>query len=147
MTAKRMVLDACVALKWTFRDETEINEADALLQDMLSGNAILLTPTLFDYEVTNTLKIGVMRARISEADAINALLQYRRFNIQRYDFFPLQSLAFQLANQHKRSVYDATYLALAQSRGIDLITGDKRLFNSVNPVLSWVKWIGDYQPI
>lgn len=146
MTAK-LVLNACVALKWTFRDETEINEADVLLQDMLAGKVILLTPTLFDYEITNTLKIGVMRARISEADAIRALQQYRRFNIQRYDFFPLQALAFQLANQHQRSVYDATYLALAQSQGIDLITGDKRLFNAVNSTLSWVKWIGDYQPV
>jgi predicted nucleic acid-binding protein len=141
------VLDACVALKWALRDETEIAEADALLQDLLSGKVILLTPTLFDYEITNTLKIGVMRARLSEADAITALQQYRRLNIQRYDFFPLQALAFQLANQHQRSVYDATYLALAQSQGIDLITGDKRLFNAVNPVLSWVKWLGDYQPI
>jgi predicted nucleic acid-binding protein len=146
VTAK-LVLNACVALKWTFRDETEINEADVLLQDMLAGKVILLTPTLFDYEITNTLKIGVMRARISEADAIRALQQYRRFNIQRYDFFPLQALAFQLANQHQRSVYDATYLALAQSQGIDLITGDKRLFNAVNSTLSWVKWIGDYQPV
>ncbi len=144
MTAKRLVLDACVALKWTLRDETEIAEADALLQDLLSGKIILLTPTLFDYEVTNTLKIAVMRARLTEADAITALQQYKNFNIQRYDFFPLQSLTFQLANQHKRSVYDATYLALAQSQGIDLITGDKRLFNAVNLPLSWVKWIGDY---
>jgi predicted nucleic acid-binding protein len=75
------------------------------------------------------------------------LQQYRRFNIQRYDFFPLQALAFQLANQYQRSVYDATYLALAQSQGIDLITGDKRLFNAVNSHLSWVKWIGNYQPV
>jgi predicted nucleic acid-binding protein len=98
-----MALDACVALKWTFRDETEIAEADALLQDLLAGKVVLLTPTLFDYEITNTLKVGVMRARLSEADEISALQQYRRLKIQRYDFFPLQSLAFQLANQHKRS--------------------------------------------
>lgn len=145
MTAKRLVLDACVALKWTLLDEDFIDEADALLKDMVAGKVVLLAPTLFDYEITNTLKICVVRARLSEADAVLALQQYKNFNIQKYDFSPLQSLAFQLANQYQRSVYDATYLALAKSQGVDLITGDKRLFNAVNPALNWVKWIGDYQ--
>jgi predicted nucleic acid-binding protein len=60
-------------------------------------------------------------------------------------FRGIQNLAFQLASQHKRSVYDGAYLALAQSQGIWFYTGERRLFNAVGKALLWVKWIGDYQ--
>ena len=147
MSVRKVVIDSSVALKWRLRDEDALDEADALLDDVLAGKVELLTPTLFDYEITSALKMAVVRARLSEMDAQRALADYWAYPMERRNFFSLQTLAFQLANQYQRSTYDATYLALAQTEGVDLITGDKRLFNAVNPVLSWVKWIGDYQPI
>jgi predicted nucleic acid-binding protein len=42
----------------------------------------------------------------SQADALP-------YEIEHYDFRGIQNLAFQLASQHKRSVYDGAYLALA----------------------------------
>jgi predicted nucleic acid-binding protein len=41
-----------------------------------------------------------------------------------------------------RSVYDSSYLALAEQEGVDLITADERLLNSVQKDLPWVRWIG-----
>lgn len=145
MSVRKVVIDSSVALKWRLRDEDALDEADALLDDVLAGKVELLTPSLFDYEITSALKMAVVRSRLSEIDAQSALADYWAYKIERRDFFSLQALAFQLANQYQRSTYDATYLALAQSEGVDLLTGDKRLFNAVNPVLNWVKWIGDYQ--
>jgi predicted nucleic acid-binding protein len=66
------------------------------------------------------------------------------YDIERHDIRSLQQSAFQLACQHQRSVYDAAYLALAKALSFDFYTGDKRLFNAVSNVFSWVKWIGDY---
>ncbi len=145
MIAKRFVVDACVALKWSLRDEGEVAQADVLLNDLIDGKIQLLAPTLIDYEITNALKMSVVRGRIGELDAVQALKDYWAYSIERHEFSLIQSLTFQIANKYQRSVYDATYIALAQSQDIELITGDKKLFNAVGTSLTWVKWIGDYQ--
>ena len=145
MSVKRIVIDASVALKWALRDEEIIPQADTLLDDLLAGQLSIFVPTLFDYEITNTLKVAVSRGRLSESDAQLALVKYRLYLIERADFLPLQDSTLQLALRHNRSAYDSAYLALAQSLGLWLITGDKRFYNAVGSVLDWVKWIEEYQ--
>jgi predicted nucleic acid-binding protein len=105
----------------------------------------LLTPTLFDYEIANALRVAVTRQRLSEPDAAAALADFAQYTIIRYDFTGIASLTFHLSGQYQRSAYDSAYLALAQSQGVWFFTGDKRLFNAVGHVLSWVNWLGDYQ--
>ncbi|MBI4639692.1 MAG: type II toxin-antitoxin system VapC family toxin [Candidatus Tectomicrobia bacterium] len=144
MSAKQVVIDASVALKWRLRDEEATSQADTLLDDSLSGKLNLLTTTLFDYEITNALKVAVTMRRMSESEAIAAIADFQRYDITRYDFREIQNLTFQLAYQYQRSVYDGAYLALAQSKELWFYTGDRRLFNTVAKPLPWVKWIGDY---
>jgi predicted nucleic acid-binding protein len=144
VNGKRLVIDASVALKWRLRDEEATSQADALLDDFLAGKLELLTPTLFDYEIANALRVAVTRQRLSEQDAAVALADFAQYTIVRYDFTGIASLTFHLSGQYQRSAYDSAYLALAQSQGVWFVTGDKRLFNAVGHVLSWVKWLGDY---
>ena len=66
MSGKRVVIDASVALKWRLRDEEATQQADALLADFLAGKLQLLTPTLFDDEIANALRVAVTRQRLSE---------------------------------------------------------------------------------
>jgi predicted nucleic acid-binding protein len=143
VSAKGVVIDASVALKWRLRDEEATHQADALLDDYLAGALELLTPTLFDYEIANALKVAVDRDRMTETEAMVAMADFQQLGIGRHDFRALQSAAFQLALQHRRSAYDAAYLALARLKEIWFYTGDKRLFNAVGKTLPWVKWIGD----
>jgi len=145
VNGKRLVIDGSVALKWRLRDEAATSQADALLEDFLAGKLELLTPTLFDYEIANALRVAVTRQRLSEQDAAAALADFAQYMIVRYDFTGLASLTFYLSGQYQRSAYDSAYLALAQSQGVWFFTGDKRLFNAVGHALSWVKWLGDYQ--
>jgi predicted nucleic acid-binding protein len=144
VNGKSIVIDSSVALKWRLRDEEATAQADALLDDFLAGNIHLLTPTLFEYEITNALKVAVMKDRLSETDALTAMEDFQGYDIELFAFSTIQRSAFQLACQYGRSVYDSAYLALAHSQGIVLYTGDKKLFNAVNKDLSWVRWIGDY---
>lgn len=144
MSNQTVVVDASVALKWWLRDEDSTAEADQVQTDFLCGNLSLVTPSLFDYEIVNTLKMAVVRNRIDEAYALSAIADLIAYDIERHDMRSLQPLAFQLACRYQRSVYDAAYLALAQTLGFDFYTGDKRLFNAVGNVFKWVKWIGDY---
>jgi predicted nucleic acid-binding protein len=145
VSAKQVVIDASVALKWRLRDEEETDQADSLLEDFLIGQLDLHTPTLFDYEITNALKVAVTMGRLTEAEAITGISDFQQYDIQRYGFRAIQILALRIASQHQRSVYDSAYLALAQSKELWFYTGDKRLFNAVGQALPWVKWIGDYQ--
>ena len=145
MNGKRLVIDASVALKWRLRDEEVTSQADALLEDFLAGKLELLTPTLFNYEIANALRVAVTRQRLSEQEAAAALADFAQYTIVRYDFMSIASLTFRLSGQYQRSAYDSAYVALAQAQSVWFFTGDKRLFNAVGHVLSWVKWLGDYQ--
>jgi predicted nucleic acid-binding protein len=145
VSGKRVVIDASVALKWRLRDEEATQQADTLLEDFLAGKLQLLTPTLFDYEIANALRVAVTRQRLSEPDAAVALADFAQYAIVRYDFASISSRTFLLSGQHQRSAYDSAYMALAQAQGIWFITGDKRLFNAVGQALAWVKWLGDYR--
>lgn len=144
MSVDRVVIDASVALKWYLLDEDQTAEADALAIDFFNGRINLLVPTLFDYEVTNTLKVAVVRNRISEPDAVAAISRFQILNLERHEFSLFQNEAFRLALRYQRSIYDAAYLALAKTHNLNFHTGDKRLFNAVTNVFPWVKWIGDY---
>lgn len=144
MSVEKIVIDSSVALKWYLPGEDNADDADRVALNFASGKTDLFAPTLFDYEIINVIKVGVARNRISEEEALAAISRFQLLKIHRFDFFPLQNLTFQLALKHQRSVYDATYLALAEIQGIDFYTGDKRLYNSVNSIFPWVKWIGDY---
>ena len=144
MSTKRVAVDASVALKWRLKDEEATAQADALLDDFLSGALEFLVPTLFDYEIANALYVAVIRDRLTEDDALTALQDFQQYNIQRIPFRELQKQTFKLAYQHRRSAYDSAYLALAQSENLWLYTGDKKLANAVGNTLPWVQWIGDY---
>mgnify|MGYP001121988079 CR=1 FL=1 len=41
------------------------------------------------------------------------------------------------------TVYDSSYLGLASTEGIDLVTADEKLYDKVKKELPWVKWLGD----
>lgn len=141
---KRIVIDSSVALKWRLRDEEELKQADALLDDFLLERLRLIVPTLFDYEIANVLKVAVVRQRLDKEEADHILESFRDYALRRFDFLSLQQKAFQLANAYQRSVYDSAYLALAQTMDIWFYTGDLKLFRGVSSALPWVKWIGDY---
>lgn len=127
MSAKRIVIDASVALKWRLRDEEATDQADAILDDFLSEKLDLLTPTLFDYEIANALRVTVMRQRLSERDAASALADFAQYSIVRHSFIEFAAILFQLSGQHQRSAYDSAYLALARSQRLWFFSGDKRL--------------------
>ncbi len=144
MSIKRIVIDASGALKWQLRDEEAIAQADAVVDDFLAGKLELIVPTLFDYEITNALKVAINKKRLSEQEATKSITWFRGLEIPCYDFSGIQESAFQIACRYQRSVYDSAYIALAQSQRLWFYTGDKRLFNAVGNVLPCVKWIGDY---
>jgi predicted nucleic acid-binding protein len=122
------------------------NSAFITLWEEWKANQItVVAPTLFYYEVTNALYRMNKAGHMTIEEAKEALIDALSFNITLYGHRQLPNLhqtAFELANQFNLSAsYDAHYLALAQHLNCDFYTGDKRLYNTVQNQISWIKLV------
>ena len=117
------VLDASVAACWAFDDEDHPVAALAL-ERIRADEAI--APNLWWFEVRNTLIINERRGRLSEADTALFLRELSRFGVM-LDRTPQETAILTFARQHRLTVYDASYLELAQREAIPLATLDNHL--------------------
>ena len=117
------VLDASVAVCWAFDDEDHPT-ASLALERIRTDEA--LVPSLWWFEVCNTLIAGERRGRLTEADTTTFLRELSRFGVI-IDRAPQQGGILALARQHRLTVYDASYLELAQREAIPLATLDNEL--------------------
>lgn len=140
---RRLVVDACVMLKWQLNDEEHVANAIALRDDFLIADEVELSaPSLLVYELTNGINTAARDARLSEEIAAEALDNLLAAEITLYSPDPPRILA--LARGFRVSAYDASYLALGERLGAQLWTADRPLYNAVAKELSWVRWIADY---
>lgn len=117
------VLDASVALSWAFEDE--YHPAAALAFERIRSDTAF-APSLWWFEVRNSLIVNERRGRATEADTAAFLQSLARLGIT-IDYEPDEALILALARQYKLTVYDASYLALAQRETFPLATLDKTL--------------------
>jgi predicted nucleic acid-binding protein len=112
------VLDASVVACWAFQDEDH-PRADLALARISTDEA--LVPTLWWFEVRNILVVNERRKRITEADTANFLKQISQLVIKT-DRLPDESAVLRLSRTRRLTVYDASYLELAQREGVPLAT-------------------------
>jgi predicted nucleic acid-binding protein len=124
---QNFVLDSSVALAWCFKDEATA-ETNALLQS-LAGQAVAHVPTLWFWEVTNSIAVAERRGRITAAESqqhISFLVTLPiAVEMGAHQHAWWGSLTF--ARQHTLSIYDAAYLDLAHRLGLPLATLDSSL--------------------
>lgn len=140
---KRIVIDASVALKWYLADEEHGQKAIHLLGKYTSNELDILAPSLLEYEVINGLIIAQKRGRIKEEKILTAIDGFINLEIQLMNLSHIYPKVLHYSKTYNRSVYDASYLAVADERGASVITADKGLYNAVKKDLKWVKWIWD----
>jgi predicted nucleic acid-binding protein len=140
---KRMVIDASVVLKWYLTDEELGVKAISLLGEYVSNELDILAPSLLEYEIMNGLMIAQKRGRIKEEKILSAIEGFENLGINLRSLSHLYPQVIHFCKTFSRSVYDASYMALALDEGISLITADEGLFNSIRKDLKWVKWLGD----
>ncbi len=139
------VLDASVALKWQFEDEEATRSAITLLEDFIEGKIELISPTLFPYEVLSAINVAINKKRIHESAGYKAINYITSLGIELKSINDLIAPIFSQARKYRLSPYDCAYIVLAEKEKCDFYTGDKKLFNSIQKLLAWVKWIGDYR--
>lgn len=117
------VLDAFIAACWAFEDED--HPAAALALERIRTDEAQV-PSLWWFEVRNTLIVNERRGRITQADTAAFLRGLSRLGIT-VDRSPEEAAVLTLARRHSLSVYDAAYLELAQREQLPLVTLDKEL--------------------
>ena len=121
------VADASVAIAWVHPAQATA-ATQALLQSIRGGTAIHV-PALWPLEVANALLVLTRRKKLTEEERRMALGWVQRLPVT-IDH-EMSSIAFgrlsELASDHGLSVYDATYLELAQRRSLPLACKDGQL--------------------
>jgi predicted nucleic acid-binding protein len=117
------VLDASIAACWAFDDEDHPIAALAL-ERIRADEAI--APSLWWFEVRNTLIVNERGGRLREADTAIFLHELSRFGVA-IDREPQEAAILTFARQHRPTVYDASYLELARREAIPLASLDSDL--------------------
>lgn len=134
MTGTPLVcFDASMALAFALQDEPLHASAMAVVGALAKQNAQLCAPALFAYEVDSVLRLRVYKGALSEADAAQAQAVVNALSVQiEYDARN-RNRAFQIARAYDQPrVYDASYAAHAEARGVELLTTDVPFFEAVN---------------
>ena len=120
------VIDASIAACWAFDDED--HPVAALALERIRGDEALV-PSLWWFEVRNTLIVNERRGRLTEADVTVFLRGLARLGVT-IDRTPDEAAILTLARRHRLTVYEASYLELAQREGVLLATLDTDLVNA-----------------
>jgi predicted nucleic acid-binding protein len=142
-----VVVDSCLAVKWVV-EQNHSSEALDLLDVWEARGVRILAPPIFPSEVGNALLKYVRgdstmrpedRLSLQEAtalfDAVSGIV-----NIS--GDASLVARAMELCLRWQRpSVYDATFVALAEREECELWTADSKFFHAVHPYVSLLKHI------
>jgi len=123
---KRWVLDTSVGVKWlSATGEADFEQALQLRHDFRDGVVELLVPEFFFIEMGNALRYN---SKFTVHDVTSALQSLWAMEFHRVDLSSaLLAKATQLAYQCQITLYDATFVALAEAYAAPLITADYAL--------------------
>ncbi len=95
------------------------------------GAGSVAIPHLADSEVANALRGQVLRGAVGAGEARHALDRWSRLGLRRYAVVGLLPRIWEL--RETLTAYDATYVALAEALGCELVTADARLARAPGP--------------
>ena len=139
-----VVVDASVAFKWLVEEENS-DKATALTRLWDDEGAQLAAPPLLPFEVANALHRRVLRGELSVEVAGGLMQDLMSLGLVLHDTPNLHVRALELASQlDQGAIYDAHYLALAESLGCELWTADERFYRAAGSGVDNLRWIGDF---
>ena len=140
-----LCIDASVVVKLVLKGEPHRATARRLLKDCLVNGVTLIAPPFFEVEVDTVIRKRVQDGRLSLTDAKQAFAGLDKVPVQLLAHSLLRQRTREIAEQFNlRTVYDATYAALAELHGCEFWTADKVFYDTVKAVLTFVKYLPDY---
>lgn len=116
------VIDASYLLTYLLPDEADAT-VNKFFKDVSS--ITLYAPKLLEYEVANGVASAMKYRRINKSEGSEAWHFFKKLPI-RYLEADLEK-AIEISTSHNLSVYDASYIAIAQEHGCKLFTLDKKM--------------------
>ncbi len=138
--------DAGIALKLVL-PERDSALARALWMEWDAQQADVIAPSLWAYETVSVIRNRAHRGLLPPDLEEAALDTLQRLPVQLIRPDGLHRRAWELARRFNRpTAYDMHYLALADMNRCPFWTADQRLFNAVRTEVTWIHWLGDFQP-
>jgi predicted nucleic acid-binding protein len=121
------IADSSVGVAWAVHSQASA-AMDELLDRVAAGTP-LVVPTLWPFEVANSLLVLLRRKKLLAAERDRAIAALARLPLVVDDDGPRLALGriSELAAEHGLSVYDATYLELAVRRKLPLASRNEAL--------------------
>ena len=135
-----IIPDASVIVKW-FTYEEYSEQAINLLNDYVNEEVIILVPSLYKYEVINALRYNRYFGEYDLIEVGKALRNYQFTEVSLTRDY-LES-AVRIALKYGLTIYDSSYIAIAENENGMFYTADEKLLNKVR-VLNYVRHIKDY---
>jgi predicted nucleic acid-binding protein len=128
---RRAVVDTSVAFKWLCpRDEHGTEEAASLLYAHRAGDVALCAPATFLVELANAVRCS---PHFAPEDTLTTIRELEKLAIAVADATPERlAAAAGLSYEHKMSLYDALFLALAEELECPLVTADRKAFANLD---------------
>ena len=126
---KKVVLDASIVVKW-FSFEEYSDRALKLMEMYGEGDLDLMAPSLLPYEVGNALRYNPGFGIEDVKEALNALedLQIRLYPPKK----DVIDRAIELAFTYGFTIYDSSYIAVAEISGSTYYTADEEVVRKVS---------------
>jgi len=136
----QIVLDASVAVK-LFKKEEYTELALKIYNSYLDESLDILVPSLFYYEVLNSLRFSMT---FSEKELEEAIKTIDKLNLSKFDLNgAVAQKAMRLSLKFKISIYDAAYVALAEIMNTILYTADDKLI--IKTKLPFIKHLREFE--
>lgn len=139
-----VVVDASVAFKWLVEEENS-DKATALTRLWDDEGTQPMAPPIMPFEVANALHRRVVQGDFGLEVAKELIQDLLSLGVVLHQTPSLHMRALELASRFNQgAVYDAHYLALAESLDCEIWTADQRLYRVTGPGFENVRWIGNF---
>jgi predicted nucleic acid-binding protein len=140
---RELVIDGSITAAWLILEETTALTID-LFERVQQREITFVAPEIWHFEMLNVLRNGVIRGRLTEADALRSVDTLCRIPVTVVPRSEQDVEAIlRHALRHGLTAYDATYFHLAQSRGADLLTADKDLLR-LRARFPWIRGLEEF---
>ena len=133
MAAETVVIDASVVAKW-FLKEVYSTNALLLRDKYIAGEIELASPCIMPFEVLNALRYSGIYSKDALGSVVRSL---HRYGIELWDLIGAygQRVA-EVAMELDMSVYDASYVALAEIANAKLVTADEEMLAKTKDLIA-----------